>query len=78
VAFHDTEQYANNRVGVRPRQAQSQTPTQRGLKRDHSARVITRRHALMQNLRRGGYELGVDARSHRRIQTAFTELAQTI
>jgi transposase, IS6 family len=50
----------------------------RGLKRDHSARVIMRGHALMQNLRRGHYELGVDARAHRRIATAFTELAPTI
>ena len=32
----------------------------RGLKRDHTARVIMRGHALMQNIRRGHYELGVD------------------
>jgi hypothetical protein len=32
----------------------------------------------MQNLRRGHYELGVDARRHRRVATAFTELARTI
>jgi hypothetical protein len=50
----------------------------RGLKRDHSTRVIVRGHALMQNLRRGHYELGRDARAHRRIATAFTELARTI
>ena len=50
----------------------------RGLKRDHAARVIMRGHALMQNIRRGHYELGRDARAHRRIETAFTELAQTI
>jgi IS6 family transposase len=50
----------------------------RGLKRDHSARVIMRGHALMQNLRRGHYELGLDARTHRRVKTAFTELAHTI
>jgi hypothetical protein len=30
----------------------------RGLKRDHTARVIMRGHALMQNIRRGHYELG--------------------
>jgi hypothetical protein len=35
----------------------------RGLKRDDSARVIVRGHALMQNIRRGHYELGVDARA---------------
>jgi hypothetical protein len=32
----------------------------RGLKRLRSARVISAGHALVQNLRRGHYELGVD------------------
>jgi IS6 family transposase len=35
-------------------------------------------HAFMQNLRRGHYELGVEVRKHRRVATAFTELARTI
>jgi DDE domain len=39
----------------------------RGLKRDHTARVIIRGHALMQNIRRGHYELGIEARHHRRV-----------
>ena len=38
-----------------------------GLKRDRSARVIVRGDALMQNIRRGHYELGVEARAHRRV-----------
>jgi IS6 family transposase len=50
----------------------------RGLKRDHTARVIIRGHALMQNIRRGHYELGVEARAHRRVEAAFAELARTI
>jgi transposase, IS6 family len=50
----------------------------RGLKCDDTARVIVRGHALMQNVRRGHYELGVDARPHRRVAAAFAELAQTI
>jgi transposase, IS6 family len=50
----------------------------RGLKRAHTGRVIKSGHALMQNIRRGHYELGVDARPHRRIETPFTELARTI
>jgi hypothetical protein len=33
----------------------------RGLKRDRSASVVIRAHAFMQNLRRGHYELGIDA-----------------
>ena len=50
----------------------------RGLKRDQTARVIMRVHALIQNIRRGHYELGIDTRSHRRVAHAFTELAHTI
>jgi DNA-binding transcriptional regulator YbjK len=50
----------------------------RGLKCDHTARVIMRGHALMQNIRRDHYELGVEALRHRRVATAFNELARTI
>jgi hypothetical protein len=32
----------------------------------------------MQNIRRDHYELGTDARAHRRLAAAFTELARTI
>ena len=78
AAFHNTTQYANNRVECDQRRLKARLRPMRGLKRDHSARVIIRGHALMQNIRRGHYELGVDARHHRRIETAFTELAQTI
>ncbi len=34
-----------------------------------------RGHALMQNLRRDHYELGCDARPHRRVAAVFAELA---
>jgi hypothetical protein len=40
--------------------------------------VIVRGHALMQNLRRGHYELGVGARAHRRVAVAFAELSRII
>jgi hypothetical protein len=50
----------------------------RGLKRDHSAHVIVRGHALVQNMRRGHYELGIETRVDRRVAAAFTELARTI
>jgi hypothetical protein len=32
----------------------------------------------MQNIRRGHYELGSEAQSHRRIAVAFTEFARAI
>ena len=51
----------------------------RGLKRDPSASVVIGGHAFIQNLRRGHYELGVNARSkHLRIAAAFDELAEAI
>jgi IS6 family transposase len=78
AAFHDTEQYANNRVECDHGRLKSRLRPMRGLKRDHSARVIVRGHALMQNIRRGHYELGFDARQHRKIEAAFSELARTI
>jgi transposase-like protein len=77
-AFHNTDQYANNRIEADHGRLKARLRPMRGLKRDHTARVIIRGHALVQNVRRGHYELGVDARPHRRVARAFTELAQTI
>jgi transposase, IS6 family len=78
AAFHDTSRYANNRIETDHGRLKARLRPMRGLKRDHTARVIVRGHAFMQNLRRGHYELGDEARAHRRVATAFTELAQTI
>ena len=78
TAFHNTEQYANNRIEADHGRLKARLRPMRGLKRDHTARVIIRGHALMQNIRRGHYELGIDARTQRRVETAFTELARTI
>jgi glutamine synthetase type III len=51
----------------------------RGLKTDPTARAIISGHAFMQNLRRGHYELGVEARSrHLLVAAGFDELAQAI
>jgi transposase, IS6 family len=77
-AVHNTEQYANNRIEADHGRLKARLRPMRGLKHDHTARVIMRGHALMQNLRRGHYELGFDARPHRRVATAFNELARTI
>ncbi|MFT7601647.1 MAG: hypothetical protein ACI8TP_004607, partial [Acidimicrobiales bacterium] len=46
---------------------------------DRTASVVIRGHALIQNLRRGHYELGTDARhQHLRLVDAFDELTKTI
>jgi transposase, IS6 family len=79
TAFHNTEQYANNRVECDHGRLKARLRPMRGPKTDGTARVIMRGHALMQNLRRGHYELGVDARSrHLRIAAAFDQPAQAI
>ncbi len=51
----------------------------RGLKTDRTAAVVIGGHAFIQNLRRGHYELGVDAKNHhRRVAEAFDELTGAI
>ena len=50
----------------------------RGLRTDHTATVIITGLALIQNLRRGHYELGVDLACGLRIAAAYTELASAI
>jgi hypothetical protein len=50
----------------------------RGLKRLRSARVISAGPAFVQNLRRGHYELGLDADPRHRLPAVFTELARVI
>ena len=51
----------------------------RGLRTDRTASTVIRGHAFVQNVRRGHYELGVDARHDRlRLAAAFDELAVTI
>jgi hypothetical protein len=77
AALH-TAQYANNRIEADHGRLKARLRPMRGLKRDRSARLIVRGHTLMQNIRRGHYELGVQARAHRRVAHAFTELARTI
>jgi IS6 family transposase len=50
----------------------------RGLKRLRSVGAIRAGHAFVHNLRRGHYELGVDAELGHRLSVAFAELALAI
>jgi len=50
----------------------------RELKQDRSARVIIAGHALVQNVRRGHYELAAEEPATRRLAVAFEELAVAI
>ena len=74
-ALHVTEQYANNRVEADHARLKARLRSMRGLTRHRSAEVIATGHALVQNLRRGHYELATDASPPLRLATAFTELA---
>ena len=77
-AFHNTEQYANNRVECDHGRLKARLRPMRGLKRDRTASVVIRGSAFMQNLRRGHYELGVHALPGLMVAAAFDELARAV
>ena len=76
--FHNTDQYANNRVECDHGRLKARLRPMRGLKTDRTAAVVIAGHALMQNIRRGHYELGVEADRHLRVAAAFDELKNAI
>ncbi len=75
AAHHVTAQYANNPIESDHGRLKARLRSMRGLKRFRSAQVIGSGHALIQNIRRGHHELGLDAEPHRRLAAAFIELA---
>jgi transposase, IS6 family len=76
--WHRTDRYANNRVECDHGRLKSRLRPMRGLKQDRSARVIIAGHALVQNVRRGHYELAVEEPVGRRVAVAFDELALAV
>lgn len=78
AALHDTTQYGNNRVEADHGRLKARLRPMRGLKQDRTARVVIRGHAFIQNLRRGHYELGIDARPGLTLVAAFDELALVV
>ena len=77
-AWHHVERYANNPIEADHSQLKHRLRPMRGLRTDQTAQAIIAGHAFMQNLRRGHYELAVDASPITRVAVAFTELAQAI
>jgi transposase-like protein len=75
VAWHHTDQYANNRIEADHGVLKSRLRPMRGLKQDRNARVIIVGHAFVRNIRRGHYELAVEEPTSRRLAVAFAELA---
>jgi transposase-like protein len=79
-AWHRTERYGNNRIEADHGQLKRRLRPMRGLKTDRGAVIAIRGHALVQNIRRGHYELAVDqpAKPSPRLVAAFAELATAI
>ncbi len=76
---HDTEHYSNNRVENDHGRLKARLRPMRGLRSDRTASIVIRGHAFVENLRRGHYELGVEARSEQlRLAAAFDELTDAI
>jgi transposase-like protein len=74
-----SDRWRNNRVEADHGRLKARLRPMRGLKCDRTAAVVIRGHAVVQNIRRGYYELGVDAGSHRlRLAAAFDELVDML
>jgi IS6 family transposase len=78
AAWHRTDRYANNYIEADHGRLKSRLGPMRGLKQDHSAKVVIAGHAFVQDLRRGHYELAVEEPVTRRVAVAFDELTLTI
>jgi transposase-like protein len=73
--WHHVEQYANNPIEADHSRLKQRLQPMRGLRTLTTAQVIIAGHAFVQNLRRGHYELAVDAPPATRVSAAFADLA---
>jgi transposase-like protein len=78
AALHNSGQYENNRVECDHGRLKARLRPMRGIKTDRTAGVVIQGHAFMQNLRRGHYELAVDAGPLLRLATVFDGLRPAI
>ena len=74
AVWHRTDRYANNRIEANHSRLKARLRPMRGRQQDHSARIVIAGHALVQNLRRGHYELAVEEPANKRLAVAFAEL----
>ena len=77
-AWHHVERYANNPIETDHGRLKHRLRAMRGLRTDRTAQTVIAGHAFVQNLRRGHYELSLDAPPALRVADAFTELAKGI
>jgi transposase-like protein len=78
AAWHRTDRHANNRVECDHGRLKARLRPMSGLKQDRNAGIVIARHAFIQNLRRGHYELAVEEPANRRVAVAVEELALVI
>jgi transposase-like protein len=77
-AWHHVKQYANNPIEADHIRLKHRLRPMRGLRTDETAQAVIGGHAFMQNLRRGHYELAVNAPRATWVAASFTELARAI
>ncbi|MGI8522526.1 MAG: DDE-type integrase/transposase/recombinase [Nocardioides sp.] len=76
--LQSTGQYEINRVEGDHGRLNARLRPMRGLRTERTATVVIRGHAFIQDLRRGHYELAVDAGLLFRLAIAFDELRPAI
>ena len=77
-ALHVVEQYANNAVEADYGRLKARLRPMRGLTRFRLAKILAAGHALVQNIRRGHYEIAFDQPAHGRLRAVFDELMLTV
>jgi len=77
-ALHIVEQYANNPIEADHGRLKARLRPMRGMKRHRSARTLAAGHAVVQNLRRGHYDIATEVPSCHRLRMAFDALAVAI
>jgi transposase-like protein len=78
AVWHHTEQYANNRIEADHAQLKRWMRQMRGIKTMTGLGVLAAGHALVQNLRRGHYEIATDEPRGRQLAIALADLARAI
>ncbi len=78
AVWHDTQQYADNRVEGDHGRLKSRLRPMRGLKTFRSARTLAAGHACVSNLRRGHYEIAAEEPTRHRLRAAVDQLALAI
>ncbi|SQD93579.1 Integrase catalytic region (fragment) [Parafrankia sp. Ea1.12] len=77
-ACHVDAARENNRIEADHGRLKARLRQMPGLKRLRSVQTVNTGHALVQNIRRGHYELATDIDPQHRLAAAFTELTQAV